>query len=215
MNRRRFLYAFAALSIVGMACVLISAWSTIEQLDSIERARDQWQHPSEIIAALGLRSGDTVIDLGSGAGYFSLKLATEVGEPGRVEAVDLRRLSLLFLQARTLRAGHRNIHTALVEPDDPQLTRNSTDAVLICNTYHELKDRPSILRHVHGALRSGGRLVIADREPRGSSDSHHEIAVRDAVVEVQAAGFQITRSVPTLLTDAEGEVWWLLVAQKP
>ena len=45
----------------------------------VEAQRDQWQRPTEVLGALALRDGATVVDLGSGAGYFALKLSPAVG----------------------------------------------------------------------------------------------------------------------------------------
>ncbi len=209
------LFAIAALAALTAFYVLYSALNTIGQLDAIERERDRWQHPDEIIAALDLKPGNTVVDLGSGAGYFSLKVASVVGERGQVEALDLRRLSLLFLAARGLRAGRHNIHTQTVDPTDPHLQANSADAVLICNTYHEITERRLILNHVFRALRPEGRLVIVDRERSADSKSGaHEVALEDATADIQAADFHIIQTDPTLLTDPDGEVWWLIVAEK-
>jgi len=58
---------------------LYSFTSTLRQLDLIEADRDRWQRPSDVIRALDLREGNTVVDLGSGAGYFALKLSPDRG----------------------------------------------------------------------------------------------------------------------------------------
>src|SRR5439155_20372085 len=52
--------------------------------------RDRWQRPSEVTAALNLRDGNVVADVGSGSGYFSLKLSHAVGPAGQVLAIDTR-----------------------------------------------------------------------------------------------------------------------------
>ena len=75
---------------------------TLRALSVIERERDTWQRPDEILRYLQLADGMTVVDLGSGAGYFALKIAPRVGPNGRVLAVDLRRQSLAFLWIRAL-----------------------------------------------------------------------------------------------------------------
>ena len=63
----------------------------------IEAQRDQWQRPSEVMQALKVKDGDSVVDLGCGSGYFSLKLSDPIGRNGKVIAEDIRRLSLTFL----------------------------------------------------------------------------------------------------------------------
>jgi predicted methyltransferase len=60
----------------------------------------------DVLRALDFREGDAVVDLGSGAGYFALKLSPAVGKRGQVLAVDLRRPSLFVLWTRAqLRAN--------------------------------------------------------------------------------------------------------------
>jgi len=59
----------------------------LARLESPERA--QWQMPDRVVAALGVKAGQTVADIGTGPGYFSLRLARKVGPRGRVFAVDV------------------------------------------------------------------------------------------------------------------------------
>jgi ubiquinone/menaquinone biosynthesis C-methylase UbiE len=208
-------FVLCALALLTAFYVLYSVVNTLGQLDAVERDRDRWQRPEEIIRALDVRTGSSVVDLGSGAGYFSLKLAPLAGYSGRVTAVDLRKLSLFFLKLRTFQRGYGNLQLITGEPDDPHLPPDSADAVLICNTYHELSDRQAMLQHVFRALRSGGRVVITDREPGADSSDRHEVAMVQTAADLEAAGFRIVRKDPALLTDPEGEVWWLLSATKP
>ena len=134
---------------------LYSFINTLHQLDAIELERDQWQRPSDVLLALDLREGNAVADLGSGSGYFTLKLAPAVGRKGQVLAVDLRRLSLFFLWSRALIRGQHAVHVIVGDEDDPRLATQSVDAVLICNTYHELSHPKLILTRVYQSLRVG------------------------------------------------------------
>jgi len=52
-------------------------------------AREAWQKPDEVVAALHLRGGEAVTDLGAGTGYFSRRLAAAVGPSGHVDAADV------------------------------------------------------------------------------------------------------------------------------
>ena len=89
-----------------------------------------------------------MVDLGSGAGYFALKLSPAVGKRGQVLAVDLRRLSLFFLWTRALLRGQHNVHVIVGEEDNPRLPTGTVDAVLICNTYHEFSNPELMLNHI-------------------------------------------------------------------
>src|SRR5260370_36463777 len=60
--------------------------------------RDRWQMPSEVLAALGLKPGEVVADIGAGSGYFTMRFARAVGPEGRVYAVDIAARVLEYLK---------------------------------------------------------------------------------------------------------------------
>ena len=53
--------------------------------------RAAWQHPAEVVQALGVRPGDTVADIGAGEGYFLPYLAEAVGPTGTLYVLTKRR----------------------------------------------------------------------------------------------------------------------------
>ena len=186
--------------------------STLDRLKIVEVERDQWQRPSEILRALDLRQGNVVVDLGSGAGYFTLKLAPIVGSSGKVVAVDIRKVSLLFLGVRALWRPEHNISIIVGEEDNPHLPAGSADSILICNTYHEFHDRPLILDYAFKALHPGGRLVIVDRE-RGVDQ--HGIAAASVEDDLRHRGFEILSREEPFINRPGDDPWWLIVAETP
>lgn len=206
--------------VVPVAFVVDQARRTLDTLTTVERERDTWQRPGEIIRQLDLASGDTVVDLGSGAGYFALKIAPRVPN-GRVLAVDLRRQSLAFLWIRAMLAGYWNLDVIHGLVDDPRLPPGLLDAVLIANTYHELSTPDPILQAIFMSMRSGARLVVVDRgrrgdEPRAAAGEHHEIMAADAEREIKRYGFQtVTREDRFIDRPQDEDLWWLTVFRKP
>jgi ubiquinone/menaquinone biosynthesis C-methylase UbiE len=190
--------------------------NTLRRLEVVEAERDRWQRPGEVLGALDLRAGNTAVDLGCGAGYFALKLSHAVGDRGRVVAIDIRRVPLLFLQLRALLEGRHNLTVARTQPDDPGLAAGTVDAVLIANTFHELGSPGSILRHVIRALRPRGRLVVADPSPHGAEE-HGERHLEPAAVEdeLRRSGFEIVLRNDRFVERSDGTAWWLIVARKP
>jgi len=193
--------------------VLYSAIGTLRQLEEVESERDQWQRPGEVLQALALQPGNVVADLGSGAGYFALKLSPIVGKKGQVLAVDIRKLSLSFLWIRALLNQKRNIRIVLSDEDNPRLPSGTVDAVLIANTFHELRDPKVMLDHVARSLRQGGRLVVVDRSPR-QTVSHHEVERLSVEVELQEAGFEIVDSRDHFIDRPGDDFWWLTLARR-
>ena len=209
----------AALALLGAA-----GWTSeaIRRVGIVEAERDRWQRPADVIDGLDLGEGSIVADLGSGVGYFALKLSDRVGRRGRVLAVDVRRFPLLFLRTRALLSGRRNLETIHGEPDDPHLPAGGSDAVLVANTYHELTHPEAMLRRLFEALRSGGRLVVVDPgpdtldgEPAAGPEAHHHESPASAEALLRTVGFEILRRQDAFVEGTDHGRWWLIVARRP
>ena len=192
---------------------LYSFTSTLNRLDAVESERDRWQRPADVLRELDLRPGNTVVDLGSGAGYFALKLSPAVGERGQVLAVDLRKLSLFFLWTRALLRGQHNVHVIVGEEGNPRLPVDTVDAVLICNTYHEFSNPELILNRVFRSLRPGGRLVVVDRAARVAEAQHtHEVPLTVVEGQLRNEGFYIVSQDDSFIDQAGDDLWWLVIS---
>ncbi len=178
-------------------------------MNAVEAERDRWQRADDIIQQLELKPGNTVVDFGSGAGYFALKLSNTVGTNGEVLAVDLRRLSLSFLHARAILRWQRNIRTIVGEPADPHLSGRTVDAVLIANTYHELSEPREILRRLSQSMRPGGRLVVVDR-----SDAERPVSPDTEESDLRSAGYQIASREDRFIVHTNDDIWWIITAVK-
>ena len=214
---RHFVRVVALLAAAAIVYVGSQAAATLRTLDAVEHERDSWQRPDDILRALNLRKGNTVVDLGSGAGYFALKIAPRVAPGGRVLAVDLRRESLAFLWMRAMRRGYWHVHVIHGEVGDPELPAGPVDAALIANTYHELTAAPAILNALHATMRPGARLVVVDRASRGDvAAGHHEMDAASAEREVTEQGFELV-SQDARFIDRPGDedIWWIAVFRKP
>jgi len=195
---------------------LNSFTNTLRELDVIEAQRDHWQRPLEVLRALDLHDGSTVVDLGSGAGYFALKLSPAVGKGGQVLAVDLRRFSLLFLWTRALIRGQHNVHVIVGEERNARLPMGTVDAVLICNTYHEFSDPERMLLQVSQSLRPGGNIVVVDRDPRATeAERTHAVALTVVVGELRRKGFEIVGQDEHFIDRPGDDSWWLVVGRRP
>jgi predicted methyltransferase len=213
---RLALFLVCAILIFLALNTLYSFASTLTRLDTVESERDRWQRPWDTLRALNLRPGNTVVDLGSGAGYFALKLSPAVGQRGQVLAVDLRRLSLFFLWTRSRLRGQHNVHVIVGEEDDPRLPTGTVDAVLICNTYHEFSNPELILNRVFRSLRPGGRLVVVDRAARANEAQHaHEAPLVVVEGELRNQGFEIVSHDDSFIDRPGDDLWWLVIGGKP
>jgi tRNA A58 N-methylase Trm61 len=206
--------AVFVLSAVLIVFVLDTAYEglkTLRRLGVVESERDQWQRPSDIIRALNLRQGGTVVDLGCGSGYFALKLSSGVNSGGTVYAVDIRRLPLIFLWVRTLIRHQHNVKTVLGGPEDPHIPANVVNAVLIANTYHELANPSAMLDQIFQSLVSGGRLVIVDP----MKTEHGELSSALVEDKLRGRGFDIVSRDDQFINQPVRGRWWLIIGRRP
>jgi SAM-dependent methyltransferase len=123
-------------------------------------ARDEWQMPDRVIAALALQPGQTVADIGAGTGYFTARLARSGAAP-RVYAVDIEPAMVEYLRQRASKEGLANVVAVQATSQGPNLPE-AVDVVLIVNTYHHIPDRVGYFAALKGAIKPGGRLAIVD-----------------------------------------------------
>ncbi|MEW6323036.1 MAG: methyltransferase domain-containing protein [Acidobacteriota bacterium] len=154
-------------------------------------ARDAWQMPDRVIAALGLRADSTVADIGAGTGYFSLRLAHAVPR-GTVFAVDVEPAMLEHIRTRATGAHVANIVTVLAAADSPNLPK-PVDVVLIVNTYHHLPSRPAYFRNLRSFLAPGGAVAIIDLKKNAPSGPPVEFRFEPAQIaaEMAEAGYRL------------------------
>ncbi len=154
-------------------------------------ARDRWQKPDEVIAALALAPNATVADIGAGTGYFAVRLALKVPQ-GRVFAVDIEPDMVKYLTGRAQKTNLDNMTAVLAAADDPKLP-TKVDVVLLVNTYHHIGGREGYFRRLANALNAGGRVAVVDftiDSPVGPPVSGR-LPAADVKAEMQRAGYQL------------------------
>jgi 2-polyprenyl-3-methyl-5-hydroxy-6-metoxy-1,4-benzoquinol methylase len=163
-------------------------------------ARDEWQRPDAVIDRLELKDGMRVADIGSGTGYFAVRLARAIPD-GRIWGIDIEPEMVSYLNERAEREGLANLESRPGLPHDPQLP-DHVDLVLIVDTYHHLSDRTAYFRGLVDDLASGGRVAIVDFKlgdlPVGPPDSM-KISADAIIEEMQAAGYRLVTDDRELL----------------
>jgi ubiquinone/menaquinone biosynthesis C-methylase UbiE len=165
--------------------------------------RDDWQKPDEVIKALKLQDGQVVADIGSGSGYFTVRLAKMLAPAkGRVIALDVDEGMVNHLRQRLAKEQLKNVTVMHVPAHDPLLIDGSADVVFICNTYHHLEDREVYLRKVKKGLKPNGRVVIVDFYKREGIPVGPPMSMRlseeTVQKELQTAGLHVTEKLTTL-----------------
>ncbi|HTY62824.1 MAG TPA: methyltransferase domain-containing protein [Acidobacteriota bacterium] len=158
--------------------------------------RDAYQKPDEVITALGLREGETVADVGAGSGYFTFRLASRVGEKGRVYAVDTSPDMILHMNERIRDMKLRNVVTVLSAPDDPLLIDGSIDRFFICDTWHHIQNQARYLGLMKRMLKPGGQVIMIDfhkKELPIGAPMEMKIAREDLVRQMESNGFKLAK----------------------
>lgn len=181
-----------ALVLIALVCVGCNALkrTAYEGFD-----RNEWQHPEEVIRSLGLQPGDQVADLGSGSGYFTVRLASAVGSTGKVYAVDVDREMNDYVVKRAQGEGYNNVEVILAKYDDPLLPGSGVDLIFTCNTYHHLEDRVSYFTNARKYLSLNGRVAIVDFNGEGWFQKifGHWTATEVIQKEMEEAGYVLQR----------------------
>jgi len=158
--------------------------------------REVYDRRRDIVDALQLRPGMVVADVGAGSGLFTMLFAAEIGDSGRVLAVDIAPSFVDAIRARASTRGLGNVDGVVSTQTDVSLPSGIVDLVFLCDTYHHFEQPAAMLRSIHAALRPGGELVIVDFQRIAGRSSQwvmdHVRAGRDSVVrEVETAGFRL------------------------
>ncbi len=135
-------------------------------------SRDEAFRPDEVVAALALKPGEVVADIGSGPGYFTLRFARAVAPDGRVYGVDIEPHFLEELGRFAALSGLSNVVPVLTAPDSPSLPPASIDLAFLSSVYRHITDRPQYLGRLRPCLKPGGRVAIL--EWRKASEVHLE-----------------------------------------
>jgi cyclopropane fatty-acyl-phospholipid synthase-like methyltransferase len=158
--------------------------------DFDDPARDAWQQPAVVVAALHLAPGQRVADLGAGTGYFLPHLSRAVGPSGKVLGLDIEADMVRYMTERAAREGLANVEARKVPLDDPGLAAGSVDRVLIVDTWHHIDGRAAYAARLRAALAPGGAVFVVDfkQDAHRGPPREHRIKPEQVVEELAQGG---------------------------
>lgn len=109
-----------------------------------------------------VRPGETVVDIGCGAGVDSILAARRVGPSGQVVGVDVTAEMVKKATDNAVAAGVSNAEFHQGEADRLPVGDGAADVVISNGVFNLCIDKPKVLAEVYRVLRPGGRLQMAD-----------------------------------------------------
>ena len=179
--------------------------------ESIQRfesnGRDVFDHRQEIVAALELKPGLAVADIGAGTGLFTRLISPQVGATGKVYAVDIAKEFVDHIEKTAHEQKLDNIVGVVCKQDSTELPPESVDLVFICDVYHHFEFSQRTLHSIYGALKPKGQIVLIDyqRIAGKSSDfvmGHVRAGQEVFTQEIVDAGFKQIDEKKNLLKES-------------
>ena len=118
----------------------------------------------EVVAALKLKPGDVVADIGAGTGAFALPFAKAVSPSGQALAVDISQDLLDYMNDKARKEHVSNLYTILGRRDDARLPQGAVDVVFFHDVFHNMNDRQAYLKVLAPSLKPGGRIAVVEQE---------------------------------------------------
>ncbi len=169
--------------------------------------RETWEKSSEILTHLPFKSGDKIVDLGSGSGYYSYKFSNIVGNTGKVYAIDTKSGHLDFINSFTKQNSITNISTVKVGEDQGYRIPEKADYVFTCSLYHIVygvfshNEREIFINSILNSLKEDGKLIIVDNSPVNDTTLpyHGPYITKELIIsQLSHYGFELSEYYQTI-----------------
>jgi protein-L-isoaspartate O-methyltransferase len=184
---------------MGREIALVMGHQAAGWLERPEREAEE--QPARLLTALKLQPGDVVADVGAGSGYYTFRMAEQVGPRGKVLAVDIQKEMLAIIRQRMRERRVANVEPVLGTETDPKLPAGTVDLILLVDVYHEFSFPYEMTRALVKALKPGGRLVFVEfrkEDPDVPIKLVHKMTQKQVLKEMQPHPLEYVKTLDVL-----------------
>jgi precorrin-6B methylase 2 len=168
-------------------------------LDRPEREKEE--QCSKLLKALEIKPGQIIADVGAGSGFYTLPMAEQTGEKGKVYAVDIQKQMLDIIQAKMKNQGVANIECILGTEKEPKLPKGQVDLILLVDVYHEFSFPYEMTAGMVESLKVGGRIAFVEyrlEDPKVPIKLLHKMSQRQVLKEMADFPLKHVKTIDTL-----------------
>ena len=160
--------------------------------DNAQRKKEL--NPENLLTDIGLKSGQTIVDIGCGQGFFAIPAARIVGAKGNVYALDANAEFIAIMTQNMDKEGLSNVTLSFGRAEDTVLCQECADIAFFGQVLHDFTDPAKVLLNARKMPKPNGKLVNVDWKKQ-PMDFGPPLAKRfdeqQATRLIEAAGFTV------------------------